>query len=386
MVSKTALILTLTTLTTFGSTFLYLKSTDKTLKAETQETVSASLNSAVIDKFDSIPENKSKGETKKMQTHTDLFRNAFIEIKNMLEGKEKMNFKRAVFLVDNAYMGGTLDWNWYEQAVKNKIPIFEQMIKTSGYGRYKTSKNWAIHTYMTDTTVTKNGYQRYHYDYANYANDTTGLVYHLLQTNLGNCRSLPYLYKIWCNEVGATAFLSTAPMHVYIRQQDEHGIWWNLELTSFYKYMPSEDYITQLQITETAMKSGLYMKSLTEEENLALCLDDLLRYYIERKNVICDEFVEEVLLTIIKYNPVSEVQLKKFSCLKQKLNLAMEKKGLNDYSKINPYPELVQQFNDMDKIGRYIDRIGYKKISKELYQSLTNQTKKKAETHSKNNN
>ena len=102
MVNKTALILTVTTLTAFGSTFFYLKSTDKTVKNETQETVSTSLNTAVIDKVDSIPENKSKGATKKVQTQTDLFKSAFIEIKNMLEGKEKMNFKRAVFLVDNA--------------------------------------------------------------------------------------------------------------------------------------------------------------------------------------------------------------------------------------------------------------------------------------------
>jgi|SRR5690625_2216838 len=126
------------------------------------------------------------------------------------------------------------------------------------------------------------------------------------------------------------------------------------------------------------------MKPLSEEENLALCLDDLLRYYIERKNIICDPFVEEVLVTALNYMPISEMQLKRFSCLKQTLDLAMEKKGLNDYSKIKGHSELTQQFETMDKVGRYIDKIGYKKISEELYQSLTDQTKKKAETHNQN--
>src|SRR5690606_32947250 len=122
---------------------------------------------------------------------------------------------------------------------------------------------------------------------------------------LGNCRSLPYLYKIWCDEYGATAYLATAPMHVYIRQQDENGVWWNIELTSKYKYVPSEDYVAQLQITEEARQSGLYMKTLSDKENLALCLDDLLRYYLQRNDINCNQFVESVILKINEYMPVS---------------------------------------------------------------------------------
>ena len=386
MTSKVTIFLTATTLTVFGATFFSLKNNETANNqiAEKQTTFTNSDSTITNINNDQAADTIVKSETSTSQTQNDLFRYAYEEIKDMLEGKTKKDFKRAVFLVDNAYMNGTLDWNWFDNEIKNKLPTFEKMIQTSGYSRYKTSKNWAIHTYMTDTTVTRNGYQRYHYDYSNYTNDTTGLVYHLLQTKLGNCRSLPYLYKIFCDEFGATAFLATAPMHVYVRQQDENGIWWNLELTSFYKYMPSEDYISQLQITETARQSGLYMKPLSEEENLALCLDDLLRYYIERKNIICDPFVKEVLITALNYMPISEMQLKRFSCLKQTLDLAMEKKGLNDYSKIKGHSELTRQFEAMDKVGRYIDKIGYKKISEELYQSLTDQTKKKAETHSQN--
>jgi|SRR5690625_1372365 len=257
MTSKATIILTATTLTVFGATFFGLKKNETTNNQSTENQATfTTLDSNITHKESNVEEDtiakSERAETPTKQTQNDLFRFAYEEIKDMLEGKTKKDFKRAVFLVDNAYMNGTLDWNWFDNEIKNKLLTFEKMIQTSGYGRYKTSKNWAIHTFMTDTTVTKNGYQRYHYDYSNYTNDTTGLVYHLLQTKLGNCRSLPYLYKIFCDEFGATAFLATAPMRVYIRQQDENGIWWNLELTSFYKYMPSEDYIAQLQITETA--------------------------------------------------------------------------------------------------------------------------------------
>ncbi len=311
------------------------------------------------------------------------FQEAVDEITQMLEGQKQISFKRAVFLVENAYMDGKLDWNYFNNEIESKIAVFDKMISESGYGRYKTAKNWAIHTYMTDTTVRANGNQRYHYDYVNYTNDTTGLVYTLLQTKLGNCRSLPYLYKIWCDEYGATAYLATAPMHVYVRQQDENGVWWNIELTSKYKYVPSEDYVAQLQITEEARQSGLYMKTLSDKENLALCLDDLLRYYLQRNDIICNQFVESVILKINEYMPVSETRLKQFSCLKEKLDIAMDEKGLDDYADIDNYPYLIQHYQAMDKVGRFIESIGYKPISEELYQNLTDQTKKKAENQIK---
>ncbi|MCO5254642.1 MAG: hypothetical protein M9892_09800 [Bacteroidetes bacterium] len=375
-------ILTFTTLTVFGAKVLYF-GTDKNLEEQlTDPTIShvifenRNIVSASVDSLISSTELK-----KSENITTDLFRQAYEEIKDMLENRKPISFKRAVFLIDNAYMGGTLNWEWYNQEIKSKLTIFNQMINSAGYGKYKTAKNWAVHTYMTDTTVTPNGYQRYHYDYANYTNDTTGLVYHLLQTHLGNCRSLPYLYKIWCDEYGASAFLATAPMHVYVRQQDENGVWWNLELTSFYRYMPSEDYIAQLEITEEARKSGLYMKSLNEQENLVLCLDDLLRYYIERNDIICDSFVEEVLETAIKYRPISEAQLKRFSCLKYKLDNAMEAKGLNDYSQIEKHPDLIKKFEAMDSVGHFIEWTGYRKISEERYQEMTKETEQKRKKH-----
>jgi hypothetical protein len=315
---------------------------------------------------------------------TDLFRQAYEEIKDMLEGRKTISFKKAVFLVDNAYMGGLLNWNWYEQEIKNKLPVFDQMINSTGYGRYRTSKNWAIHTFMTDTTKNTNGLQYYQYDYENNTNDTTGLVYHLLETHLGNCRSLPLLYKIWCDEYGASAFLAIAPMHIYVQQQDENGIWWNIELTSFYKYMPSEDYIAIFGITDAARQSGLYMKPLTERENLILCLEDLLRYYVIRKDIVCDPFVEELTGTILKYQPVSEVQLMRFSCLKHKLDNEMRERGLYLFSQIEMYPDLVEKWKELEKLARYIDGIGYRKVSEEQYQALVNQSKQKAEIYFKN--
>lgn len=310
-----------------------------------------------------------------------LYRHAFLEIKNMLEEKTQYDFKRAVFVVDNAFMKGSLDWNWYLTEITSKIPIFENAIQKAGFGKYPTSKNWAIHMYMTDTSVTGNGLQPYQYDYDNYTNDSTGVVYNLLKNKRGNCRSLPYLYKIWCDEFNAKAYLALAPMHVFIKQQDETGVWWNIELTSFYKYMTSEDYIEQSNIQKTALESGLYLKQLDNKENLAILLDDLLRYYLNETNLKFDNFTDEVTMVSLKYKPISETQIKRFSSVKQKLDNEMKIKGYKNYSELRPDNRLYSMFLEMDRIARLIDRIGYKKVSEELYKSMIEHTRKKAERY-----
>jgi hypothetical protein len=43
----------------------------------------------------------------------------------------------------------------------------------------------------------------------------------LIRTHNGNCHSLPYLYKILCEEIDSKASLSLEPNHVYIKQLDE---------------------------------------------------------------------------------------------------------------------------------------------------------------------
>lgn len=59
----------------------------------------------------------------------------------------------------------------------------------------------------------------------------------------------------------------------------------------------------------------------------------------------------------------------------------MEAKGLNDYRDIQIFPELVQLFDEMDKTRRYLQQIGFSKLTDEQYrekveQITSRQTKK----------
>ncbi|MFW5804411.1 MAG: hypothetical protein ACOCWG_04165 [bacterium] len=312
------------------------------------------------------------------------------EIKEMMDDKKPINLTKAVFLVENAYMNGVLDWDSFNSELKKYLPIFQKMIDNNGFEGYKTAKNWAIHTYMTDTTNTKNGYQRFHYDYENYISDTLGLVWNLLMNvdnitgaHLGNCRSLPLLYKLWCNEFGAKSYLSNLPMHLYIRQQDEQGIWWNIELTSFYKYMPTEDYVIQFKIKDEARNNGLYMKALSEKECLIILLEDLIHFYEVRTSIYYDEFVKECTELGLRYWYNSTLLLRKFDYEKYHLDSKMKKLGLNNYNQISYYPKLVEKYKIIDNLAKYIEKIGYTEVSTESYSDMFKGIEEKANKYPK---
>lgn len=320
----------------------------------------------------------SSGEPLSKNIHFDI---AYYSIKNMLEGKEPVCFKKAVFLTENAYMGGRLNWQVFDESIKNTVTVFQDMITQNGFNGYKTAKNWAVHMYMVDTTTTANKYQRFNYDYESYNNDTIGLVSNLLKTHLGNCHCLPFLYKIYCNEIGAEAYLATAPMHAYIMQKDEYGEWWNIELTSRYRYLSNRDIIETFKITPVNKTSGLYMKPLSEKESLVLCLEDLLIYYhkrFDRKNQpIQDIFVQKCFQLGLKYKPASELLLDKFHYYKSTLDRKMKEKRLKEYKQLTAYPDLDKLYKTVDATAKKLHQFDYKNFDPKLYKQMVNDIEEK---------
>lgn len=305
----------------------------------------------------------------------------------MIEGQETISFKKAVFLTENAYMEGKLSWQQFDGAIKATSAQILSIYNQSGFKNFKTAKNYAVHMYMVDTNARANRYQRFNYDYESYNNDTVGLVSNLLKTYLGNCHSLPFLFKIYCEEVGAEAYLATAPMHAYIMQKDEYGEWWNIELTSRYRYLTNQDIIEHFGIEPAAKKSGLYMKPLTEKEALVICLEDLLFYYHKRydtkKKKVHDAFVQKCFELGLKYKPASELLLDKFHYYKDDLDSKMKAKGLKEYRQIAAYPELDKLYKLTDEIAKKLQSIGYKNFDPKLYRKMITSIEEKKKKYPK---
>ncbi|MDZ7741053.1 MAG: hypothetical protein U5Q03_04705 [Bacteroidota bacterium] len=98
------------------------------------------------------------------------FQDAVYEICNMLEDKTPISFKRAVFLTENAYHDGQLDWNVFCSQIDSISRKVNKMIVSKGLQNYKTAGNWAIFSYMTEKSE-YNNFCPLKYDFDNFMGD-----------------------------------------------------------------------------------------------------------------------------------------------------------------------------------------------------------------------
>lgn len=214
------------------------------------------------------------------QKHKQLYENAYNEMTQMLEGKQAISFKKAVFLMENAYLNNTWTYEKFNQQISSLTNKLRQLINERQFEQFKTASNWAAFTYMKDS-IRQNNFKPFSYDFENFMPDkdpSICFVTKLLNTNKGNCVSLPFLYKILVEEIGGSASLAIAPLHCYIKHKDEKGKWVNLEMTNG-SFSRDEWIMQETGITAEQIETGIYMKALTGKESIALILENLAHNY-----------------------------------------------------------------------------------------------------------
>lgn len=278
---------------------------------------------------------------------SDSFYNkAYNELYSMLNGATPVNFKRAVFITENAYLNDQLNYNSYLEEIDSIVVKLKALIALRHLEKFKTAGNWAAFEYMTDT-IAENGNKPYSYDFDDFMGEkdwTKMFVTKLIRTHSGQCHSLPYFYKILAEEMNVQACLAIAPNHVYVKHIDEKGRWANLELTNGH-FSSDEWIISQMGITSEQIQSGIYMKPLSEKESIALCVFDLLEGYKIKYGY--DDFFMQCCNLGLTYFP---------NCI----NLLMEKENYFQAKKLKE--QYVSVFHS-------IDSLGYKDMPKDLYEA-----------------
>ena len=301
--------------------------------------------------------------------YKDVYKQAFNEQLQMLNGQKQIDFKRAVFLSEYAYHKGQISYQKYCNDISTIGQQLNLLIKQRGFEKYKTAGNWAVFTYMTDS-LPINNYKPYTYDFDDFMGEkdwTKMFVTKLMKTKGGNCHSMPYFYKILSEEIGTKASLALAPNHCYIKHIDEKGQWTNVELTN--GGFPRDQWIIkEMAITVEAIKNEIYMKPLTDKENIALTIYDLAEAYIYQFGN--DKFVLEICDTALNYFPKCiPLQMIKANCIKDFIET--EKKKINyDISFIS------KNIDSYKQIVITIDGYGYKDMPLELYKDWVNMVEK----------
>lgn len=312
------------------------------------------------------------------------FLQAIDEITLMLNDIKPIDFKRAVFLTENAYFEGFLNWEEFCTDIENIKIKLNKLIDDKGLRNHKSAGNWAAFTYMTEK-IPENDSIPMQYDFENYFGDKNYncfMVWTLIKTKKGNCHSLPYFYKIMADELNSESFLAIAPLHVFIKQKDEQGQWWNLELTSG-SFSRTSFIIEYFNVTDAGIESGLYLKPLGGKDLLILCLTDLLNYYEKRTRRYYGEVVRKAYEIGLKYSKVNHLQIWKRDDLKHTLDKKMKARGLTKNEQISLYPDLELLRDEIQKTDEKIKSMGYYKPTPEQYKEKKQEIDKMKSTQNK---
>ncbi len=304
---------------------------------------------------------------------------AYNELVNMLEEKQALGFKRAVFITENAYLDNKFSYDDFCLEISLATNICKAFLKANQLLNYdyddydRVAKNAAIFQYMTDTIMLTNkivAHYPFTYDFEDFNGEkdwTKMFVIKLLVTNSGNCHAMPILYKILADEIGTEAFLSFAPNHIYIKHRSDKTGFYNTELTS--AMFPIDGWLMASgYITLESIQNAIYMDTLSLKQSVAMCLIDLAKGY-ERKFGIRDgNFTLQCTDLALKYYPnYVNAMLLKAETLKKIFFNIMKQHNATYPADIWHLEEPGKIYNEMEQLYINILKLGYREMPDKMY-------------------
>jgi hypothetical protein len=299
------------------------------------------------------------------------YQKAFNELNDMISGKQEINFKRAVFVTENAYFDNRFSYTEFYKTIDSYEFLCRKLMQSrellyNEKDKEKMSAHAAIFTLMTDTIPIQidSGKIVYHLPFSYDFDDISGnkewsqmFVSKLIVTNKGNCHSLPYLYKIIAEELGEKAFLVFAPNHTYIKIQSKAYGWFNTELTS--GMFPVDAWLMASgYIHLNSIQNGIYMDTLSQKQSIAACIVDLAQGYEKKIGISDGKFILSACDTVLKYYPnfINALLVKtetKFQLLDKSDNLT---KGQFEKEKA-----------ELEQLYMKIHNLGYRQMPEKMY-------------------
>lgn len=322
------------------------------------------------------------------------YQQAYEIIDSMLTGKEPLNFRKAVFATENAYLEGMLDLSMINKEISFLLNLTEALLQSnlitySETDRSTVERQAAIFKILTDTipiiidSVSILLHTPYLYDFEDMwgQNDWTKMfVSKLLKSHKGNCHSMPYLYKILAEEFKVPAYLSFAPNHIYIKQYCKKTGWYNTELTS--ATFPVDAWIMASGYVHLdAIRNGLYMDTLSLKQSVAYCLLDLAQGFQQKYGKSNPDFVIKCCNTVLKYHPVNvNAMLTKAEAQKFFIDTEMKEMGVKSPYDLFTDSLIMAMYTEMEQTYVRLHQLGYRRMPEEMYLQwlgmLKNETEK----------
>jgi hypothetical protein len=326
------------------------------------------------------------------------YENAFATLDSMISGKSPLSFKRAVYLTENAYLNGQLDYLWFNDEIVKLKNLVDNTLKLQhlsykGIDRDRVEKYSAIYRVLKDTIIFSldSAFTFYHFPLTYDFDDIWGkhdwtkmFVSKLLLTEKGNCHSLPYLYKILAEEYNIPAYLALAPNHIYIKLFNQKSGWYNTELTS--GTFPLDAWIMASgYIYLEAIQNGLYMDTLSNKQSIAFCMLDLAEGYKHKFGLSNPKFIFQCTDTALKYYTNSiTAMLIKAETQKQIIDKQMKAQNVKSPKDLFTDNSIKQMFTDMEQTYTKIYTLGYRRMPDDMYLQWMNILQKEREKYTDN--
>jgi regulator of sirC expression with transglutaminase-like and TPR domain len=119
-----------------------------------------------------------------------------------------------------------------------------------------------------------------------------------VRTRKGNCVSMPTLFLIVADRMGLNVRLAAAPLHLFVRYTDPAGAEHHLETTSGGHEARLEWYRANLPMSDRAIQSGAYMRTLSKRETIAAMAGSVLDFLIDRRRFQEASDLADVMLAV----------------------------------------------------------------------------------------
>jgi hypothetical protein len=307
--------------------------------------------------------------------NTKAYRNAFNDLLHL--NPDSFSLTRAEFDVENAYLDDKLSYDKFLDGVKLRASHVKQILKRE---KLSTKNSLALNYGIQELFQHSNSYydnktkklvtiRQLKYEFEDYKGEkdlANVFTAKLMATGKGQCLSMPRLYLMIAEQLGAKAWLSLAPQHSYVQFMDSKGRLMNFETTN--GNLASGTWLAQSgYINAKAVKNKMYLDTLSQKQLYAQCLADLLYGYLNKLGY--DEFAEEIKNKIFQIDPnnmralIIDANIKRETAF-QKIKAAGKPKPED----LDKYPEAFKAYGDMKAALDKVDDMGYQDMPPEAYQ------------------
>ncbi|RIY05084.1 hypothetical protein [Hymenobacter rubripertinctus] len=301
---------------------------------------------------------------------------AYQVLAEMLNGQRKASLPLAVFVVENSYVAGELNYASFTADLDELATICRGL---AGSDTSPTARFMALHRLMTDTVQVSYAGQvvsrhlPYRYDFEDFRGEQDYrkmFVTKLLRTNTGQCHSMPLLYKLLADRLGVKNYLSMAPNHTFISVKDGRGALYRYETTNGH-FTTDAFYMSSGYIKAGALKQRTYLDTLTLRENLACQLVDLASGYEHYYGY--DEFIKKCADLALKYYP----QGMQARILAHNVALARFVKPWKAAGQPSPevartLPQLRPYMAEVERWNQALAEVGFEEMPKDQYDRWLN--------------